>query len=109
MIRRITGRFVAILATAALVLSLGVGTALAGETTGNGESLKLDDPGKWGTWLHARSFCAFSGLNDEVTPQEPGRVQNWGSIPKAVRDQIAQVGFHPGKACNPNVGPPPEP
>lgn len=107
MIRRSIARLGAALAVGALVLSLGASAAFAGEITGSGKSLKTDD-GKWGTGLHARSFCAFSGLNDERTADEPGRVQNWGSIPKAFRDFIGPMGFHPGRACNPNVGPPPE-
>jgi hypothetical protein len=89
---------------AALVLSLGAGAALAGESTGSGKSLKVDGGGKWHTGLHARSLCAFSGLNDEQTPEEPGRVQNWGTIPKEFRDMMGPLGFHPGMTCNPNIG-----
>ena len=97
----------------ALVAIVGASTAFAGEVTGNGKSLKVDGGGKWGTGLHARSFCAYSGQEDlqfEVGGSKgvPGHAQSWGQIPKAVRDQISQFGFLPGDACNPNVGPPPE-
>lgn len=81
-------------------------TAFAGEVTGNGRSLKQPD----GT-LHGKSICAFSGLNDTYSgdptvPDEDGffRTQNWGSIPKEIRDVIAAEGAHPGTSCNPNTG-----
>ncbi|MFP5343881.1 MAG: hypothetical protein ACLGIJ_13325 [Candidatus Limnocylindria bacterium] len=108
MIRRSMARVAAASAVALLVLSLTAGAALAGEITGTGRSLKTDD-GMWGTGLHARSLCAYSGLNDDRTAEEPGRVQNWGTIPKAFRDVIGPLGYHPGRACNPNFGPPTEP
>jgi hypothetical protein len=67
---------------------------------------------KWGTGLHARSLCAFSGQEDLQDPpfSDPnaGHAQSWGQIPKAARDQMAPLGFVPGQACTPNVGPPPE-
>ena len=102
--------WVAVLALA-VVLSLSVGAAFAGEITGTGKSLKTDS-GKWGTGLHARSFCAYSGQEDQQYPpySDPnaGHAQSWGQIPKAFRDVISPLGFHPGMACNPNIGPPPE-
>jgi hypothetical protein len=109
----VTRRLVSALAAAALVASLGASSVFAGEITGNGQSLKVDGGGKWGTGLHARSFCAFSGQEDlQFEPGgskgDPGHAQSWGQIPKFVRDEISQFGFHPGDACNPNVGPPPE-
>ena len=36
---------------------------MAGEATGNGKNKQIDG-GKWGTNLHARSVCAFSGQED---------------------------------------------
>ena len=116
MIRRLITAFSA----AAMIASLMASVALAGEVTGNGKSLQLEDRGKWGTGLHGRSFCAFSGQEDlqyedeegnpleEIHKGDPGHAQSWGQIPKFVRDEISQFGFHPGDACNPNVGPPPE-
>jgi hypothetical protein len=60
----------------------------------------------------AGDFCAFSGQEDNQYPpvSDPNadHAQSWGQIPKAVRDQIAPLGFLPGQACNPNIGPPPE-
>jgi hypothetical protein len=104
----------------AFVLSLSASAVFAGEITGNGKVLKVDDS-KWGTGLHARSFCAFSGQEDlqfldeegnplpEPTKGSPAHAQSWGQIPKEFRDFLATIGAHPGQACNPNVGPPPEP
>jgi len=118
MARRFKRLWVAVLA-AAVVLSLSGGAVFAGEVTGNGKSLKTD-AGMWGTGLHGRSFCAYSGQEDLQFQDEegnplpepqkgvPGHAQSWGLIPKAVRDVISEFGFHPGQACNPNVGPPPE-
>ena len=116
MVRRIIGAAVG----AALILSLTASVAFAGEITGNGKVLKVDGGGKWGTGLHARSFCAFSGQEDlqfldqagnplpEAHKGVPGHAQSWGQIPKAGRDFLTSIGSNPGKACNPNVGPPPE-
>jgi hypothetical protein len=79
---------------------LGVGSAFAGEVTGNGKPT--------GAPAHANSICAFSGQNDGNPP--PGRnaahVQNWGAgaIPKEVRDVMRTQGFHPGDACNGHSG-----
>lgn len=91
---------------AAAVVTVSTGAAHAGEVTGSGKSLKP---------LNARSACAFSGLEDwaaegeqpegEISVQ-PGVTQTWGQIPKEVRDFIATIGFHPGDACNPNIGEP---
>jgi hypothetical protein len=97
---------------AALVLSLSASAVFAGEITGNGKILKIED-GKWGTGLHARSFCAYSGQEDlqfgpDADPNA-GHAQSWGQIPKEFRDFLTTIGAYPGMACNPNVGPPPEP
>ena len=106
-------RFVAAAGGTVLIALLGANIAFAGEITGNGKSLHVEDS-KWGTGLHARSFCAFSGQEDLQfetggSKGDPGHAQSWGQIPKAVRDAIAPLGFHPGRACNPNYGPPAEP
>ena len=110
MIRRLMMRLGVAVSVIAVVLGLGASAVFAGEITGNGKSLKVEDS-KWGTGLHARSFCAFSGQNDEyhqVSTEHP-RVQSWGQIPKAMRDLFGPLGYLPGQACNPNIGPPPEP
>ena len=107
-------RMLAAVMGVALVATIGASAVLAGEVTGNGKSLHVDGGGKWGTGLHARSFCAFSGQEDlqfEAGGSKgvPGHAQSWGQIPKAGRDAIGPLGFHPGRACNPNYGPPAEP
>ena len=99
-------------AAAALLLALTAGASFAGEITGGGKSLHVDGGGTWGTGLHARSFCAFSGQEDlqfEAGGSKgvPAHAQSWGQIPKAVRDTFPAA-LHPGRACNPNFGPPPE-
>ena len=108
MLRRLT----AAIGGAALVALLGANIAFAGEITGNGKSLHITD-GKWGTGLHARSFCAFSGQEDlQFAPGGskgvPGHAQSWGQIPQDVRAFLTSIGSNPGRACNPNYGPPPE-
>ena len=110
MIRRLLAAIMGV----ALVATIGASAVLAGEVTGNGKSLHVDGGGKWGTGLHGRSFCAFSGQEDlqfEAGGSKgvPGHAQSWGQIPKAGRDAIGPLGFHPGRACNPNYGPPAEP
>jgi hypothetical protein len=117
MTRRLIGAFLG----AALITALSASMVLGGEITGNGKSLHVDGGGKWGTGLHARSFCAFSGQEDLQFVDEndvplavphkgtPGHAQSWGQIPKEVRDFLTTIGSNPGRACNPNFGPPPEP
>jgi hypothetical protein len=69
--------------------------ASAGEITGNGNPTPING-------YNANSICAFSGLDDMdfEAPVQPGVVQNWGSIPKEIRDMLATTGEHPGTACN---------
>jgi hypothetical protein len=107
-----TRRLVSAVCVAALIALVSASVAMAGEITGNGKILKTDS-GKWGTGLHARSVCAFSGqedlqfLDDEGNPLPeaqkgvPGHAQSWGQIPKDVRDFLTSVGSNPGIACNP--------
>lgn len=84
---------------AAALAGVGATAALAGEVTGNGKPTPIAD-------YRAASICSFSGRNDGEPP--PGRtaehVQNWGQIPKEVRDAIALEGEHPGDACNGHTG-----
>ena len=105
-------RLISAAAAAVLIASIGASAVLAGEITGNGKVLKTDS-GKWGTGLHGRSFCAFSGqedlqfLDDLGNPLpvahkgDPGHAQSWGQIPKAGRDFLTSIGSNPGIACNP--------
>ncbi|HSW43895.1 MAG TPA: hypothetical protein VLM76_15465 [Patescibacteria group bacterium] len=102
MARPLIARFGVSVAGAALVLSLGAGAALGGETTGNGKSLKVDGTL---TGLHSRSLCAYSGLNDEISQQEPGRTQSYGQLVRyGLKESVDSIGGSPGQACNPNIG-----
>jgi hypothetical protein len=81
--------------TAALA-SASVGTALAGEITGNGN--KED-------YSHGQSLCSFSGQNDDPTGIDPengpgGRVQSYGY--SFVREGLKAVVPSPGEGCNPS-------
>lgn len=102
-----TRRILSALCAAMLLASIGASAVFAGEITGNGKSLKVDGGGKWGTGLHARSECAFSGQEDlQFEPGGskgvPGHAQSWGQIPKADRDFLTAVlHLNPGIACNP--------
>jgi hypothetical protein len=109
---RMTRRILSALCAATLLASVGASAVFAGEITGNGRSLKVDGGGKWATGLHARSFCAFSGQEDDQfllgnSKGVPAHAQSWGQIPNFIRADIPAA-FHPGMACNPNIGPPPE-
>lgn len=106
MTRGVTVRLALAASAAALSLSLTAGAALAGEVTGNGGSLRVEGGGKWGTGLHARSFCAFSGQNDKplsTDPMDPGgRVQSYGY--SVVREGGKAFAPSPSIGCNPNAG-----
>lgn len=105
-------RFALAIGSAMLLLALSVGSALAGEITGNGRLLHLEGGG-----LHGNSACAYSGqedrqffVDDEQTERvdtvvkgSPAHAQSWGQIPKAIRDEIRPFA-HPGIACNPTSG-----
>lgn len=92
-------RFSLALVAAALLASASAASVLAGEVTGNGDPTPIAEG-------RASSICSFSGRNDGEPP--PGRtaahVQNWGQIPKADRDFLSTIGFHPGDACNGHTG-----
>lgn len=86
----------------AAVFTVGIaGTAVAGERTGQGKPTPISNPDG-----PQNSECAFSGLEDHDFESDvvPGEVQNWGAIPKAVRDAFPWQ-FHPGNSCNPNGAP----
>jgi len=100
---------------ALLIVGMTASAAFAGEVTGNGRKVLTIENSKWGTGLHSRSLCAYSGqedlqfFQDEGTDQVPvehpvkgvpNHSQSWGQIPKAVRDSFP-VAMHPGHACNP--------
>jgi hypothetical protein len=88
-------RVIQALGAALLLLAISTGGVLAGEVTGNGDPTPIKER------FVAKSICAFSGLNDRTVgegPVEP-RTQNWGTIPKAARDELALEGEHPGQSC----------
>jgi hypothetical protein len=98
---------------AAVVAAVAAGSAFAGESTGNFARTGKQTPigAAPDNAPHASSICSFSGQNPEVfldpsDPNfEPGRVQNWGHIPKDVRDAIGPQGDeHPGNSCNGHTG-----
>jgi hypothetical protein len=90
-------------AALALILSGAGGTAFAGEINGSRDHGNPDKGNETPVeGFQAGSICAFSGLEDGEEgeqPYAPGNVQNWGAIPKEVRDFLATVGEHPGDAC----------
>jgi len=107
-VRHITStksRFTLAIGTATLLVSLSVGSVLAGEVTGNGKPTPIGAPGDLDP-PHANSICSFSGQNDGNPPlgRTAAHVQSWGQIPKAIRDAIALEGAHPGDACNGHTG-----
>lgn len=86
---------VGVVACSIALMGLGANAALAGEITGNGKDLKP---------LNAKSWCAFSGL-DDADDDGFGRTQNWGQIPKADRDFLMSIGVSPGVECNGHLNP----
>ena len=106
-------RIFAVAACVAAVMSVGAGSAFAGEVTGNGKPLWTNSEEDWAALdheLHGNSICAFSGQEDGQFPASPeyspdaGHAQSWGQIPKAFRDILADDGFHPGDSCNGHTG-----
>lgn len=108
MARRLMTRFGIAVSVAAVVLSLSVSAAFAGEVTGNGKPLWTNTQ-EWDEHhtLHGESLCAFSGQEDgqfEASPEfdpNAGHAQSWGQIPKEGRDFLTSIGLNPGIACNP--------
>ena len=100
-------RFAIAISTAAVVLSLTASLAMAGEVTGSGKNENQNQ---------GKSWCSFSGLNDDPTapldgsgPNGPGgQSQSFGQDDKlGLADPHAG---NPGLFCNPNHTPlPPQP
>lgn len=92
-------KLIGVAITAVALVGGSAGAAFAGEIKGTGEYHEV----------RGKSICAFSGLNDErydpeiADPTAP-RVQSWGQIPKAGRDFLSTIGFHPGDSCNGHTG-----
>src|SRR5436190_19486392 len=80
--------------------AIGVGSAFAGEITGNGKWIAGSDAAP----LNGKSDCAYSGVNDNYVlgrtiPDADGftRTQSWGQVVR----QAGPLGGVPGTACNP--------
>jgi hypothetical protein len=87
----------AIIGTVFMAVGLS-STAVAGEITGNGKSLKNDDD-----TLNGKSQCAWSGREDDPESGEfKGSIaQAWGQYSKEFRDFLTSIDVNPGEACNP--------
>lgn len=101
MAHRLMKRFGLALTLAAVVLSLTVGSALAGEVTGSGKNIDQNQ---------GKSWCSFSGLNDRLEGEGPTdtQAQSYGQDVAAglIDPHVANPGFF----CNPNHTPlPPNP
>ncbi len=88
----------AIFGTVFLAVGLS-STAVAGEITGNGKWIAGSEEAP----LNGKSACAYSGREDD--PEDPqfkgDKAQAWGLMDKEFRDFLADLGLHPGDACNP--------
>jgi hypothetical protein len=100
-------RSLAAIAVCAAFASLSAGPAMAGEVTGSGKKENQNQ---------GRSWCSFSGLNDDPNapldgsgPEGPGgQSQSYGQENKlGLQDPPVD---NPGTFCNPNKTPlPPQP
>ena len=99
MARQRMARLALSMAAAAMVLAVTASVALAGEVTGSGKNVDQNQ---------GRSWCSFSGLNDDPGapldgsgPNGPGgQSQSYG---QDVKLGLADPhGLTPGVACNPN-------
>jgi hypothetical protein len=89
--RRFVKRFAVSVSVAAIVLSVGASSVLAGEVTGTGKHKDM---------THANSICAFSGLNDFPDGSQSGpagRVQSYGQDVRLYGANPRE--FNPGDAC----------
>jgi hypothetical protein len=98
MARALTRRFGLAVGTAAVVLSLSAGAAVAGEVTGSGANDHQNQGMSW---------CSFSGLNDDPTAPLDGSGPNGPGGQSQSYGQDVKLGladphlFNPGAACNP--------
>ena len=99
-------RMLAVPAAAGALVVAGMSSASAGEINGNG--LPVGGQGLGAS--HARSVCAFSGLEDGDGAGFPGPggapPQNWGHVKQSLRgmDPAFIASIRPGISCNPNKG-----
>jgi hypothetical protein len=100
-------RIAAVCLAAAGIAAAGASPAFAGEINGTG-----NPPGGQGLGAaHAKSICAFSGLEDGDGAGFPGPggapPQNWGHAKQifgATPAERKASGAQPGDSCNPNTG-----
>ena len=99
MARRRIARFGLGVSAAAVVLALTASIALAGEVTGSGANEKQNQ---------GRSWCSFSGLNDDPDAPLDGSGPNGPGGQSQAYGQDVRLGLAdphaltPGVACNPN-------
>jgi hypothetical protein len=97
-------RLLAIAICVAAVLAVGASPALAGEVTGSGRNTDQNQ---------GRSWCSFSGLNDDPQGLDPangpgGQSQSYGQEKKRGLQNPHEA--NPGTFCNPNrTSLPPQP
>lgn len=95
-------RLLAVAVCAAAVTGIGANAALAGEVTGSG---KNEDQNQ------GKSWCSFSGLNDDPTGSDPANGPGGQSQSYGQENKLGLVDPHeanPGFFCNPNKSPLPD-
>jgi hypothetical protein len=107
MARGLMKRFALGVAAAAVVLSLSASAVLAGEVTGSGKNTDQNQ---------GKSWCSFSGLNDDPGAPLDGSGPNGPGGQSQSFGQENKLGIadphegNPGLFCNPNRTPlPPQP
>jgi len=107
MARGLMKRFALGVAAAAVVLSLSASAVLAGEVTGSGKNTDQNQ---------GKSWCSFSGLNDDPGAPLDGSGPNGPGGQSQSFGQDVKLGLadphegNPGLFCNPNRTPlPPQP
>ena len=107
MARRRIARFGLGVTAATVVLALSASIAMAGEVTGSGANENQNQ---------GRSWCSFSGLNDDPTAPLDGSGPNGPGGKSQSFGQENKLGLadphtgNPGVFCNPNKTPlPPQP
>ena len=88
--RRASRSLIVVAMCAAMLMSIALPAAMAGEIAGNGTRITVQ----------GQSECAFSGQNDEFHEEEGTwpRVQSFGQIVRFA----GPIGGVPGFACNPS-------
>jgi hypothetical protein len=99
MVRRRMTRVGLGVSAAAVVLALSASVAMAGEVTGSGKNFDQNQ---------GRSWCSFSGLNDDPGAPLDGSGPNGPGGKSQAFGQDVKLGLadphalNPGLACNPN-------